>query len=68
MRVSGKGWVERIFALRRIAGGAAIVLGGAFERLIAVEHPPGQGAVLPAVAGPMVIEQRGQAIAGYGPA
>ena len=26
----GQGWVERIFALRRIAGGAAIVLGGAF--------------------------------------
>jgi cell division transport system permease protein len=26
----GQGWVERIFALRRIAGGTAIVLGGAF--------------------------------------
>ena len=26
----GQGWVERIFALRRIAGGAAVVLGGAF--------------------------------------
>ena len=53
-----------------VQGGLAVYdpAGGAFERLIAVEHPPGAGAVVPAVAGPMVIEQRGQAIAGYGPA
>jgi cell division transport system permease protein len=26
----GQGWVERIFALRRLAGGGALILGGAF--------------------------------------
>ena len=40
---------------------------GAAERVIAIDHPPGMGAVMPAVIGSMVIEQRGQAITGYGP-
>ena len=41
---------------------------GARERLIAIAHPDGTGPVTPAVSGSTVIEQRGAAIAGFGPA
>lgn len=41
---------------------------GAFQRLIPLTHPSGTGAVVPAVAGPTVIEQRGPMLAGFGPA
>ena len=39
---------------------------GGEERLIELTHPSGTGPVLPAVVGPMVIEQRGPAMAGFG--
>lgn len=39
---------------------------GTRERLIPLAHPPGQGAVLPAVVGTTVVEQRGDALTGYG--
>jgi hypothetical protein len=39
---------------------------GARERLIPMTHPPGEGAVVPAVVGTTVIEQRGAALAGFG--
>lgn len=53
-----------------VAGGLAVhdPADGAQERVIPLAHPPGTGAVLPAVSGPMVIEQRGSALAGFGPA
>jgi hypothetical protein len=35
--------------------------------VIPVDHPAGDGPVIPAVSGTMVIEQRGAAIAGFGP-
>ena len=38
-----------------------------FERLIAVAHPPGRDAVVPAVAGSLVLEQRGPALTVFGP-
>lgn len=38
---------------------------GARERLITMAHPPGEGAVLPAVVGTTVVEQRGSALAGF---
>jgi hypothetical protein len=40
---------------------------GARDRVIAVAHPPGTGAVLPAIIGQMVIEQRDGVVAAYGP-
>lgn len=40
---------------------------GARERVITLSHPDGKGPVLPAVSGSFVIEQRGSAIAGFGP-
>ena len=40
---------------------------GGYERTIPLTHPGGDGPVLPAVAGPMVIEQRGASLVGYGP-
>ena len=40
---------------------------GARDRLIPLAHPDGDGPVLPAVSGTMVIEQRGAAMAGFGP-
>ena len=40
---------------------------GAAERVIPIVHPQGSGPVLPAVSGSMVIEQRGSAVAGFGP-
>ena len=40
---------------------------GARDRLIPLAHPQGDGPVLPAVSGSMVIEQRGAAIAAFGP-
>ncbi|MGI9125538.1 MAG: Rv3212 family protein [Mycobacterium sp.] len=41
--------------------------GGANERVIPLTHPQGTGAVLPAISGTMVIEQRGPAMTAYGP-
>lgn len=41
---------------------------GTQERVIPLKHPDGDGAVLPAVSGSMVIEQRGSALAAFGPA
>ncbi|MEZ5132312.1 MAG: PQQ-binding-like beta-propeller repeat protein [Mycobacterium sp.] len=41
---------------------------GALERVIPLAHPSGTGAVMPAVSGPMVIEQRGAELAAFGPA
>ena len=38
---------------------------GAFQKLIALTHPPGIGAVVPAVSGPTVIEQRGPALSAF---
>jgi hypothetical protein len=35
--------------------------------VIPVDHPAGDGPVIPAVNGTMVIEQRGDAVAGFGP-
>jgi outer membrane protein assembly factor BamB len=40
---------------------------GTRERVITLSHPDGNGPVLPAVSGSMVIEQRGSALAGFGP-
>ena len=40
---------------------------GAQERIIALTHPVGEGAVLPVAAGSMVLEQRGATVAGFGP-
>lgn len=40
---------------------------GAYERTIPLKHPEGEGAVIPAISGQMVIEQRGAFLAGYGP-
>ena len=53
-----------------VAAGLAVYdpTDGAEERVIPLAHPPGTGAVLPAVSGSMVIEQRGGVLAGYGPA
>ena len=41
---------------------------GAQERVIGIVHPDGTGAVIPAVSGSTVVEQRGAAMAGFGPA
>ena len=41
---------------------------GSLERVIPLAHPSGTGAVMPAVSGPMVIEQRGSELAAFGPA
>lgn len=41
--------------------------GGEQERIIALTHPPGSAAVMPAVAGSVVLEQRGPTLAGFGP-
>ena len=41
---------------------------GTQERVIPLKHPDGAGAVLPAVSGSMLIEQRGSALAAFGPA
>ncbi|MFM9034788.1 MAG: hypothetical protein ACKOQ4_10965 [Mycobacterium sp.] len=40
---------------------------GTRQRVIPIAHPPGTGAVLPAVIGSTVIEQRDEALTGYGP-
>jgi hypothetical protein len=40
---------------------------GAFERIIPLKHPDGDAAVIPAISGSMVIEQRGATLTGYGP-
>ena len=52
-----------------VEGGLAVYdpANGAHERLIPLEHPPGMGAVIPAVVGSTVIEQRGQALRAFGP-
>jgi len=41
---------------------------GARDRLIPLSHPQGDGPVMPAVSGSTVVEQHGDAIAGFGPA
>jgi hypothetical protein len=41
---------------------------GTQDRVIPLTHPDGDGAVLPAVSGTTVIEQRGSALAAFGPA
>ena len=41
---------------------------GISERLIPVDHPAGPGPVVPVVTGSVVIEQRGDALAAFGPA
>ena len=52
-----------------VAGGLAVFNpeGGAHERVIPLAHPGGDGAVIPAVIGSTVVEQRGDTLAGYGP-
>ena len=40
---------------------------GASERLIPLSHPQGNGPVMPAVSGSTVVEQNGDALAGFGP-
>ncbi len=40
---------------------------GAFERIIPLAHADGDAAVIPAVSGLMVIEQRGETLTGFGP-
>ncbi len=50
-----------------VAAGIAVYASnnGAAERIIPLAHPPGPGAVLPAVAGPMLLEQRGPELVAY---
>ena len=52
-----------------VADGLAVVnpADGAVQRVIPVDHPAGDGPVIPAVNGTMVIEQRGAAVTGFGP-
>jgi outer membrane protein assembly factor BamB len=52
-----------------VTDGLAVVnpADGAVQRVIPVDHPAGDGPVIPAVNGTMVIEQRGAAIAAFGP-
>ena len=52
-----------------VADGLAVVnpADGAVQRVIPVDHPAGDGPVIPAVNGTMVIEQRGATVAGFGP-
>ena len=52
-----------------VADGLAVVNpdDGVVEKLIPLSHPAGDGPVIPAVNGTMVIEQRGATIAGFGP-
>ena len=40
---------------------------GTQERVIPLTHPDDDGAILPAVSGTTVIEQRGSALAAFGP-
>ena len=40
---------------------------GARDRLIPLSHPQGNGPVMPAVSGSTVVEQNGDALAGFGP-
>lgn len=40
---------------------------GARDRLIPLSHPQGDGPVIPAVSGSMVVEQHGSAVAGFSP-
>jgi len=53
-----------------VTDGLAVVdpADGAVQRMIPITHPAGSGPVTPAVTGTMVIEQRGNAVAAYGPA
>ena len=52
-----------------VADGLAVVnpADGAVQRVIPVDHPAGDGPVIPAVSGTMVIEQRGATVTGFGP-
>jgi RND superfamily putative drug exporter len=62
-------WDRTGDARNSVADGLAVVnpADGAVQRVIPVNHPTGDGPVIPAVSGTMVIEQRGAAIAGFGP-
>lgn len=52
-----------------VAEGLAVYepAGGGRQRVIPLQHPRGDGAVMPAVLGSMVFEQRGGTLAGFGP-
>jgi len=52
-----------------VAEGLAVhdPLDGSRQRVIPLAHPAGAGAVLPAVLGSMVFEQRGETLAAFGP-
>lgn len=52
-----------------VADGLAVYdpANGTQERVIAVRHPDGDAPIVPATAGPMVIEQRGAALRAFGP-
>ncbi|HPZ95652.1 MAG TPA: hypothetical protein PLD01_01165 [Mycobacterium sp.] len=52
-----------------VADGLAVhdPLDGSRQRVIPLTHPEGSGAVLPAVLGSMVFEQRGDTVAAFGP-
>lgn len=52
-----------------VADGLAVYdpAGGRLQRVIPLQHPPGTAAVLPAVIGSTVLEQRGDTLAGYRP-
>lgn len=52
-----------------VADGLAVYepLDGSRQRVIPLAHPAGTGAVLPAVLGSMVFEQRGETLAAFGP-
>jgi hypothetical protein len=52
-----------------VASGIAVYnpQGGELERVIPVTHPPGDAAVMPAVAGSTVLEQRGATLTALGP-
>ena len=51
-----------------VAGGLAVYnpANGSQERVIAVAHPEGDEPIIPATAGPMVLEQRGAALRAFG--
>ena len=52
-----------------VADGLAVYdkANGAFDKQVALTHPAGEGPVVPAVCGSMVIEQRGPTLAGFAP-
>jgi len=52
-----------------VADGLAVYdkANGAFDKQVALTHPAGEGPVVPAVCGSMVIEQRGPTLVGFAP-